>query len=168
AGLTPSAINWTAIGSTETVNARVNTATRATDPSVPIYRVDGAQVASSNSDLWDGTILQSRISVDEGGNTKSDVAVWTGTLADGTTRFNRGWLGSNQPVGIGDSVCCQGPYWVEAGAFGQFGQREALYGISSIITVPTATTATPEPSSLLSFITLGGLILGGAVRGVRK
>jgi hypothetical protein len=26
----------------------------------------------------------------------------------------------------------------------------------------------PEPSSLLSFITLGGLMLGGAVRGVRK
>jgi hypothetical protein len=29
-------------------------------------------------------------------------------------------------------------------------------------------STTPEPSSFLSFITLGGLILGGAVRGARK
>ena len=29
-------------------------------------------------------------------------------------------------------------------------------------------STTPEPSSLLSFITLGGLMLGGAVRGARK
>jgi hypothetical protein len=51
AGLTPSAINWTAIGSTATVNARVNTATRSTDPNVPIYRVDGAQFDFPRS-LW--------------------------------------------------------------------------------------------------------------------
>ena len=115
AGLTPSAINWTAIASTAAVNARANTLTRGSDTSVPIYRVDGAQVATGNSDLWDGTI-QSQISVDEGGNTKStSTSVWTGTLADGTTRFNR-TLGSFL-VGIGDSVCCVATLWVEAGFF---------------------------------------------------
>jgi len=37
------------------------------------------------------------------------------------------------------------------------------------VSPPTPTsTSTPEPSSLLSFITLGGLMLGGAVRGARK
>ena len=51
AGLTPSAINWTAIGSTGTVNARLNTATRAIDTSVPIYRFDGAQVADNSNNL---------------------------------------------------------------------------------------------------------------------
>ncbi|MCZ8192071.1 MAG: PEP-CTERM sorting domain-containing protein [Microcystis sp. LE19-338.1B] len=35
--------------------------------------------------------------------------------------------------------------------------------------VPTAPpTTTPEPSSLLGFITLGGLMLGGVARKTRK
>ena len=101
AGLTPSAINWTAIGSTAAVNARVNTATRATDTSVPIYRLDAAtQVAAGNSDLWDGTIL-AEISVDEGGNTQGRAGVWTGSTALGATSAGR-WLGSTGGVGIGD------------------------------------------------------------------
>ncbi|MDJ0563787.1 MAG: PEP-CTERM sorting domain-containing protein [Microcystis sp. M49629_WE12] len=41
-----------------------------------------------------------------------------------------------------------------------------MYGISSVLTVPTTTT--PEPSSLLGFITLGRLMLGGTVRKARK
>ena len=61
AGLTPSAINWTAIGSTATVNARVNTATRSTDPNVPIYRVDGIQFeANPQQFLWDNSINRVR------------------------------------------------------------------------------------------------------------
>ncbi|TRU26853.1 MAG: hypothetical protein EWV92_18035 [Microcystis aeruginosa Ma_MB_S_20031200_S102] len=34
----------------------------------------------------------------------------------------------------------------------------------SVLTVPGSPVSVPEPSSLLSFITLGGLMLGGAVR----
>jgi len=52
-GMNPGAINWTAIGSTATVNARVNTATRSTDPSVPIYKLDGDQFETGNIRLWD-------------------------------------------------------------------------------------------------------------------
>ncbi|MFN7906669.1 MAG: PEP-CTERM sorting domain-containing protein [Microcystis sp.] len=37
-----------------------------------------------------------------------------------------------------------------------------------MLTVPTPTATTPEPSSLLGFITLGGLMLGGTVRKARK
>jgi hypothetical protein len=166
AGLTPSAINWTAIGSTATVNARLNTATQATDTSVPIYRVDGAQVATGNSDLWDGTI-QSRISVDEGGNSQGDpFIIWTGTEPDGTRRPNSS-LGSSSTRGTAGSKNFADGKWVSESSR-SLSETYPLYGISSIVTVPTATTTTPEPSSLLSFITLGGLILGGAVRGVRK
>ena len=42
-----------------------------------------------------------------------------------------------------------------------------FYGMSGVLTVPAAVTG-PEPSSLLGFITLGGLMLGGAVRKARK
>ena len=168
AGLTPSAINWTAIGSTATVNARLNTLTQASDTSVPIYRVDGAQVATGNSDLWDGTI-QSPIAVDEGGNSQVGRTVWTGTSSDGSTFLApgpSGFLGSST-VRVGSTNNLNAK-WVSDKSDGVgFGSSARLYGISSIVTVPTA-TATPEPSSLLSFITLGGLILGGAVRGVRK
>jgi hypothetical protein len=180
AGLTPSAINWTAIGSTASVNARVNTATRPlpTDPSVPIYRVDGFAVASGvnvNADLWDGA-LTFPINVDEGGNQISNGnSVWTGTDDQGLTSNP---LGSSTYVRVGDAFVSNSN-WVSWGVGGPSGcafcivtpgpsGERRLYGISSIVTVPTATTATPEPSSLLSFITLGGLILGGAVRGVRK
>ncbi len=43
-----------------------------------------------------------------------------------------------------------------------------LYGISSVLTVPTPTATTPEPSSLLGFITLGGLMLGSVACKARK
>ena len=169
AGLTPSAINWTAIGSTASVNARVNTATRPlpTDPSVPIYRVDGFAVASGvnvNADLWDGA-LTFPINVDEGGNQISNGnSVWTGTDDQGLTSNP---LGSLTVVRVGDAFVSNSN-WVSWRPATFVAAQRRLYGISSIVTVPTATTATPEPSSLLSFITLGGLILGGAVRGVRK
>jgi hypothetical protein len=177
AGLTPSAINWTAIGSTATVNARLNTATRAIDTSVPIYRVDGAQVATGNSDLWDGSIINA-INQTQNGN-DLNLPVWTGTSATGQPIAN-GSLGFNSSfstlgVRVGRSLRTDGS-WVSSNAGCLPGElpcvlkaSRPLYGISSIVTVlPTATTTTPEPSSLLSFITLGGLILGGAVRGVTK
>ena len=178
AGLTPSAINWTAIGSTATVNARLNTATRSTDPSVPIYRVDGAQVATdtlyngavveiANNNLWSGSIMV-QLNISEQGDILIPTPfAATGTLNDGPTDLFHplGALGGGANVLVG-TTGSNGGGWVQS-QLNPYGIERAFYGISSIVTVPTA-TATPEPSSLLSFITLGGLILGGAVRGVRK
>jgi len=48
---------------------------------------------------------------------------------------------------------------------------KSLYAMSSVLTVPgnqPAPVPVPEPASLLGFITLGGLMLGGAVRKARK
>ena len=166
AGFTPSTINWKAIASTAAVNARVNTATRATDTSVPIYRLDGAQVATGNVDLWDGTI-SNRIQYNELGSLVGALRVWTGTLASGVTSGNGLNALGRSSVSYGTTSNVNG-LWIFAADDGQL-KSNNLYGISDIVTVPTPTTATtPEPSSLLSFITLGGLILGGAVRGVRK
>ena len=95
AGLTPSAINWTAIGSTATVNARVNTATQTTDPSVPIYRVDGAQFETGNVNLWDSTKVRlSSLNITELGNSPTNFFVYTGTNSNGTTSSNE----------LGDSI----------------------------------------------------------------
>jgi len=37
-----------------------------------------------------------------------------------------------------------------------------------LLTVASAAVTVPEPSSLLGYITLGGLMLGGAIRKARK
>jgi hypothetical protein len=66
AGFSPTSIGWTAIASTSATNARVNTQTLDSDTSRPIYRLDGAQVATSYGDLWDGSIANP-INVNEQG-----------------------------------------------------------------------------------------------------
>jgi hypothetical protein len=166
AGFTPSTINWKAIASTEAVNARVNTSTQATDPSVPIYRLNGDQVAAGNVDLWDSSI-SNPIQYNELGSLVGALQVWTGTLGSGVTSGN-GTNALGRPNVSYGFTNAQNGFWTFRSDEGR-AKLYNLYGISDIVTVPTPTTATtPEPSSLLSFITLGGLMLGGAVRGVRK
>ena len=162
AGLAPSSLNWRAIASTAAVNVRVNTSTLGTG-GVPIYRLDGTKVADDYGDLWDGDI-DAAISQTELDNTKPN-----------TAPEDRVWTGSNQfgailnPLGgtIGTSGRRGGALetdfrWISGGTESITSTRlRSLYAISRIINVP-------EPSMVLSFITLGGLVLGGAVRGVRK
>ena len=47
---------WRAIASTAVVAARDNTNTNPDETGVPIYLLNGVQLASGNADLWDGTI----------------------------------------------------------------------------------------------------------------
>ena len=69
-------INWFAIASTPTVDARDNIG----DPLSPIYRFDGVRVANNEADLFDGSSdpLLAPISVTEQGVSVFD-SVWTGT-----------------------------------------------------------------------------------------
>jgi hypothetical protein len=161
AGFDPTSISWTAIASTPTTNARVNTQTQATDTSRPIYRLDGALIATSYADLWDGS-LRDTLNVTEVDSVGAG-RVWTGTAASGLTL---GALGSAFSVlyGIQERI----DLWVSNGDTLVATNGLNLYGISSVLAVPTATATTPEPSSLLGFITLGGLLLGGAARKARK
>jgi hypothetical protein len=164
AGFDPTSITWTAIASTLTVNARVNTQTRTTDTSRPIYRLDGARIATSYTDLWDGSIGAPINLTELDQNITANV--WTGTVASGATNIP---LGGNpdQSGRLGSSAAANGQ-WVSLGFAVQAGGLP-LYGISSVLAVPSApTTTTPEPSSLLGFITLGGLMLGGAARKTRN
>ena len=85
--------DFTALVSTESVNARTNTLTRATDTDVPIYWVRtgtvpaGSRVADDYTDLYDGTWKTGAGGYDESGGTvgiDSD-RFWTGMNTDGTT-----------------------------------------------------------------------------------
>ena len=170
AGFNLGTITWKAIGSTFATSAKVNTGTDGSQPDVPIYLIDGNKVANNNADLWDGSI-QTYID-----RTQIDIqvssSVWTGTQADGSTSFLPLGNAIGFPPGsgfppvaaLGNTVSLS-TAWINGFASGPTNEF-SLYGMSSVLTVPGTTPAVsvPEPSSLLGLITLGGLMLGGAVR----
>ncbi len=165
AGFTPSAITWKAIGSTDSVAARDNTGTNPSSTGVPIYLIDGNRVANNNADLWDGSILTGIDRTPQ--ESVGFFFVWSGTSDDGTVSAWGGALGSNVAT-VGVAIAgVLGSGWIsESGKSGS--EEYRFYGISTVLTVPTPAVTVPEPSSLLGFITLGGLMLGGAVRKARK
>ena len=85
--------DFTALVSTESVNARTNTLTRATDTDAPIYRARSGTVSANDrvaddyADFYDGTWPTSALGYDESG-TLVNIGLlyfWTGTNVDGTT-----------------------------------------------------------------------------------
>jgi hypothetical protein len=161
AGFNLGTITWKAIGSTSATSAKVNTGTDGSQPDVPIYLIDGNRVANNNADLWDGSILTGIDRTPQ--ESVGFFFVWSGTSDDGTVG---GALGSNVAT-VGVAGAFLGSGWInESGKSGS--EEYRFYGISTVLTVPTPAVTVPEPSSLLGFITLGGLMLGGAVRKSRK
>ncbi len=78
---------WKAIASTNSVDARDNTATNPTSTGVPIFLLDGTtKIADGNSDLWDGSI-DFPLNIFEDGSVASG-SVWTGSIAIGTGFVN--------------------------------------------------------------------------------
>ena len=123
---------WKAVGSTPTVDARDNTGTNPNlSLGVPIYRLDGVNVAENNMDLWDGT-LNARIGLPPGSS-----FVFTGTTIDGTAGPSP-LGGGGATVGSSDTEFRDWTFALpdEAG-------QNPLYALSGVI------TTVPEPSSLL-------------------
>ena len=93
--------DFTALVSTETVNARTNTLTRATDTDAPIYWVGrsgtvggSSRAADDYADFYDGTWQNSRIGRNESGGISGFFTVlWTGTNTDGTPHATK-FMGS--------------------------------------------------------------------------
>ena len=85
--------DFTALVSTQAVNARANTLTRATDTDAPIYWVRAGTVGASNraaddyADFYDGTWQNSSAGRTESGNLYGFFSgrLWTGTNTNGTT-----------------------------------------------------------------------------------
>ena len=144
-----------ALGSTETVNARDHTLTRAVDTSVPIYYLNGAKVADDYADLYDGD-WDSHVPRDESGFEigmidpyyieDSTPSVWTGTLSDGATADD-----TPRPQYLGSTVATlarprNGGFELDSTRSGNRTPR-SLYGLSPVFRVAGEDmTASGEPT----------------------
>ncbi|MDY6951510.1 MAG: VPLPA-CTERM sorting domain-containing protein, partial [Thermodesulfobacteriota bacterium] len=91
-------INWFAVGSTQSVNAKDNVPVTI----YPVFLLDGTRIADDASDLWDQSI-QAPWDVDQSCahkvGTGDDALVWTGTHYSGTAAL----MGS-RALGIGGAT----------------------------------------------------------------
>jgi len=136
------------------VDAIDNTGTNAGGVDVPIFLLDGTQVATGNADLWDGSI-SAAINVDESLNTGVNESVWTGSFTNGTSGGSFGLGQSTSPFisRVGFSSFTNG-IWILDNT-DAVGNNNHLYGLSDPITV----LAVPEPAvpSLLAFVSMSVL-----------
>ncbi|MDE2905660.1 MAG: cadherin-like beta sandwich domain-containing protein, partial [Acidobacteriota bacterium] len=134
---------FTAVGSTATVNARVNTFTTADDTDAAIYWINlsSTAVADGYADFWDGTwgVVSGR---DESGSSfaLSSTPVWTGTNLDGATATNQA---------LGDSTASLRS-WGASGSTLTVGSttrtiNRSLLALSPIFRVATETAANTAP-----------------------
>jgi hypothetical protein len=159
---------WTAIASTNSVDARDNTGTNpfnAAHADVPIYLLDGTtKIADNNADLWDGS-LDHALSVNEtGGN--GPLTVRTGTEADGTATpiGSGGALGTPGATLIGFSTA-SGADWIAASTLSQTVTLH-FYGLSDVLTFTNSTpVAAPGGVAILG---LGIVVLGRMRRRERR
>ena len=118
-------------------DAIAHTLTRPTDPSLPIYRLDGLRVAAGNADLWDGALVHP-IAIDQSGHPHQG-KVWSGTRHTGV-RSGDWFLGDTGGgwvyYGLSSAMTSA---WIE-----NLGEQKttpcSLYAISGVLTVPLPAT----------------------------
>jgi hypothetical protein len=145
------ATSWTAIASTDAIDARDNTGTNPTDGmGVPIYRLDGTLIATSNQDLWDDTLL-APISYTETGVHRADVIgvphgieetlVWTGTNDSGAAACDF-YLGADGGGAVTGQWTDKFAPWIVA-SLEPTDSQMPLYAISGVLTF------VPEPAAVV-------------------
>lgn len=144
-------IDWFAIASTATVNARDNAVVSAA-----VYLLNGTKIANGFADLWDGTLIAPGINYDQFGGTPAveNYYIWTGSKTDGSTdaTYPLGGLASDHAeTGVVPSAA---PSWIAAGVRPRI-ERLPFYALSELLTVPTSPSAVPEAGSLLVWLVLG-------------
>jgi hypothetical protein len=167
AGLAGLGTTWTALASTAAVNVLTNTGLSAADTTTPFYNTAGNLIATGVRVATTGlyglqtTAHQNIILLASGSFAIGSNVVFTGTMPGGASSSSP--LGSSTPsAGRFDSTNSIWTFGVTRSA----SDPARLYGISGVLTVPTATT--PEPSSL-ALLGSALLALGLAkLRGVRK
>jgi hypothetical protein len=136
---------WLDIGSTATVNAIDNI---GIDSGVPIYDLEGNLIANDA-----GNPIFSPIMFTELG-TYLYTLVWTGSTWEGDTSAGSA-LGDPGDVIYGVDGLTNDHQWITAGFDSPSdGALNGLYGISEVLTVPSAT---PEPSTTAMVILAGAL-----------
>src|SRR5262245_25824404 len=150
-------ITWQAIGSTPTVDAIDRLPAEIGSP--PIYNMAGGLVAFDTAYLWNvGVVLA--INVTESGADLGGVLVSTATAFDGPGLAP---LGSPN-VFFGYTFSLGG--WVSFDHASPFVENY-VYGVSSVLTVPSA-TAVPEPASLALMLAGLATVTGGAAAARRR
>ncbi len=129
-----SAVHWSAVASASGVNASANAGTY----NYPVYLHKGSRVVSRNANLWNSTTFDNNIGYMLIGSGAPDDNIWTGSQSDGTG-FGSQTLGSAKPrVGRDDYV---DSHWIDwKGNQNLFPNTRnlPLYGISDVLTVPSA------------------------------
>ena len=138
--------NWRAIASTAAVDAKENIGSST----APIYRVDGALVAESTDDMWDGA-LSNPILLTELGTSLTDPAAWTGTLPAGQ---RHPFLPLGEPSSIVGVTSQHFRKWVLE-RIAESTEWHSIYAISSEITVQEV----PEPASVSMLVIAVGAVL---------
>ena len=167
-------IDYNAIGSTSSVDARDNTNTNPNTDGVgePILLVDGAIVANDYNDLWDGNIDNL---IDVNSNDQSSATfLWTGTDDSGKEVGGNGLgPGSSGEAYVGASLAGSesDEDWVAVRPLGVLSRNRPLYGMSEPLTRAQLNQPTAVPfhtDTLPGLIAMGGLIFWRYRRQKRK
>ncbi len=150
-------VNWYAIGSTPTVDAKVNAVVGA---NTPVYLLDGTtKVVDGFSDMWNFSI-DAAINVDQFNQAAAPALVWTGSLANGTGA-NMFELGANTNSVVKGDNQQTSAFWIYNGSSNP-NNMAPLYALSGELTVPNPV---PEPATAVTFaIGVGLLVLSGLRR----
>lgn len=143
-------VDWFAIGSTQTVAAKVNALIGATNL---VFLLNGTtKVADGFTDMWD-TTLDNKINRTELGATYSG-AVWNGSKDNGAIPdWGSEWLGDVEAV-VGNANATN-MNWLDNGTQVR-GNLLPMYALSEELTVPTV----PEPGTMgLLGLASGALLL---------
>jgi hypothetical protein len=144
---------WTAIVSTSATSAANNVSCGAAcDASVPIFLIDGTEVATSTINLFGGSSgIVNTIDEDQNGSAEDDAYVWTGSNTDGTAAAG---------LQMGTSTPMTG--WnIDSGLMLDFSSSDdsdplPIYVISGELSEDVS--AAPEPASL-SLLAFGGIAM---------
>jgi hypothetical protein len=152
-------VNWKAVASTATVNARDNVGGYGT--SVPVYLVTGTRVSdnmtTSAGGLWSGTLLAApRFLID--GTDIGFEEVWTGSFDDGTAYLALTLGAANPVVGLADQT---NGLWILYFNPNRSETRK-IYAVSEELVVPPSATPVPTLSQWWMLL-LGLMLAGGAV-----
>lgn len=135
-------VEWFAVASTGTVDARDNAVVGA---DVPVYLLNGTtKVADGYNDFWDGS-LDAAINLTQNLTTTGVFSrVWSGTNADGTASLHP--LGNVPKADTGLSSVSYSS-WIHDGFWYTTSESKAFYALSETLTVPDPDESVPEPGS---------------------